>query len=186
MKKILIGILIAGLTSSSAFALKITQGKLLSHKEWTTGNIIKATYATHAELSSKDIEKLIYNQHKSLISGVYTSSTAEALEGKILTPTTATGSGLAVMHNGSKKAQTFTYTLQTCIDLRDGQKNCAVYEDMIEVEPDSMAFSTKEPSVQFTFDHAGDYPIIVNAYTSALEMPLWSSSESRAKMHISE
>lgn len=185
MKKILIGLLVSCIASSSIFALEITQGKLLRHKEWTTGNIIKATYTTKANLFSADIEKLI-SKKDHISSSIYTFSGTDTQNGKVLEPATAIGYSSVMMMNGSKNTKTYLYTLETCITPVEGQYNCAIYQDTIDVEPNSMAFRTENPSIQFTFDKAGAYPVAVKAIVEELKTPSSSASLALGKMHISE
>lgn len=185
MNKIIIGLLVSCIASSSTFALKITQGKVLKHKEWTTGNITKATYTTKDNAFSADIKK-IASEGNDITSSIFTFAGTNTLNGKAFEPAVATGYSSIIMTNASNETKTFLFTLETCVNLADGKQNCAIRQDTIDVEPNTSALNTQNPSIEYTFDKAGIYPLTVKAAAVELASSSSSMSKSLSEMNISE
>ncbi|OGT44199.1 MAG: hypothetical protein A3F42_04150 [Gammaproteobacteria bacterium RIFCSPHIGHO2_12_FULL_37_34] len=149
-KKIILGFAIASM-ATSAFALEIYKGRLITHKEWTTGNakgFFKASKMI-PELKAKGLDA----EH----SYSYIYSYAASIKSSVNTPVNVSGENYISLYNDTRTKELYHYTFSVCARNSDHTAQCAYYYDEIELEPGGYANSAEQPILQVTFAKPGNY-----------------------------
>lgn len=156
--KLLLGLALTSMISASAFAMEIHNGKLLKHKEWTTGNLI----GTSAKKFSK-AEVLKFKENLKL-NGVAISdhmtmsySMANATTGVAGERADVNGVQFAFLLNDSEGTQVYSVFNSICAATSDKTTECMFYQDEIMLDAQGYAFDLQQPSIQPIFNANGSY-----------------------------
>lgn len=152
MKKLILTscIAMAVLAATQTFALEIRNGKITSHKEWTTGNakaIFKNTSLpiSKSKVTSRDGESAAID--------------LDVVHGAVGQPVTWMPRTYAYHHNIGQESETVTYLVSVCTALTENDTDCSHYYDVVELAPGGEMFGGATPEMTTTFDKAGSYPI---------------------------
>lgn len=160
-KKVLFCSTLAVLFISNSFALDIHQGKVLSHKEWSTNNV-KAIFK---DVNSNKTSTNFSNENPPI---TIISEITSKIE-----PTTATTSLPAIIsstqklfvRNQTTSLQHYSYSFEMCTwTEHHDQSQCAYYDDEFELQPNGYAELNKKPELHIQFTKAGSYMTWATAY----------------------
>jgi hypothetical protein len=144
-------LLLLSLVSANCFAYEIHKGKLISHKEWTTG---KATGSfVHVPMpnllinrKAGDVFELKLNNYEIL-----------PAKGTAGTETLVTGNNYIWFTNASDNTLTYNFELFTCAFTSQRTENCIHIEDTFSVEPGGSFSYSVSPKLAVVFDAPGSY-----------------------------
>ncbi len=152
-----IAIVSVALASTSSFALDITNGQLLQHKEWTIGKVLKASQKEMPQ--NKRLQQLLNASQKQAANPQNTDEILALayVPDVIVTenqPITVAGdSGIDVVNHSTKK---MNYTLQSslCVFTSLGILDCTKSED--EISLNAGGHYGKDNWISLTFELSGD------------------------------
>jgi hypothetical protein len=166
-KKLLIALSIAAL-SSQAMAMQITNGKLISHKTWTRGNVT----GSFAQATTKSIdpkrqlaESKMKNSRKDMQMGtIITSNHMEIMNGDsigtINMPVDLPGHSATTIENSTDAPLTYKITTEQAICYYGQADNCkydsVTTVDEIALNPQGTVTMEQYPIMTKTFDAYGD------------------------------
>ena len=139
---------------ANSFAMEIYKGRIIEHKEWTTGNAkitFKPSDAREARLKFDQQKKQSQN------AGAFISTYADSIKGNVGQPITVTGSHIIDVRNDTQATQRYTYILSLCTNTSNHQAQCGYYYDTVELESGGYIFNSYTPMLQVQFDNAGTY-----------------------------
>lgn len=155
--KIILGLSVIALAvGSSGYAMEITKGKLLSHKEHSTGKI----KATMKEMKF-DVKKEIANFKAagSLVQDngdrIYVKENMYDASGITGQDTDLSGSSHIYIVNNTDTNHTYTINTIICAE----QDACNYITDVIDLDPAGVAVAVRAPTITFSYDTAGEYQI---------------------------
>jgi hypothetical protein len=159
--KLLLGLTIATLISANTFALEIYKGKLLKHKEWSTGgaqgsfkNVATnlADFKLHANKTTKSSEPFL----QAFTHAAHTKTLVGAT-------TLPYGQYQIYIYNDTDSSQTYRYFLDVCVELSANQTKCISYFDELSLEAGGYAVTTEQPMLLVNYDTPGNYKIYLAA-----------------------
>lgn len=172
MKKLLLASCVAAiaLAGTQAFALEIVKGKVVEHKEWSTGHIksvIKNTSIPDAKLKKpfdKDSE--------------WAALYLDIQHGTVGQPVTWAPHAFIHHSNMTEANEKISYFVGACVWMTLNDIECTYYSDTVELQPGGTIYGGGVPEVTTTFDQAGTYNI--TSFVSLMgDAQLNSSAESR-------
>lgn len=158
--KLLISMAIAAAVGSNAFALEITKGKLISHKEWATAGA-KASY-----LPGTKTRQTVLDSKGMKLSGSSNAifSDTESTTTQVGVPVTVGNDGYVWIYNSTETVQNYRFVVSMCADQNDEIIECVYSEDNVELQPHGYLSDSRKPSVTMKYDTAGSYNIFASAY----------------------
>jgi hypothetical protein len=147
-------IIITSLVSAPLFALEITKGHLISHKEWST-NDAKGNFISSHEKPKDMISQL--NATEGPSSDIATSAQLYPIKGAVNKPFTTEGINYADITNNSDKTQRYQLSYETCVETTDKVVNCIFYDDVLELEAGGHLNDTHKPNLTATIKQPGSY-----------------------------
>lgn len=165
--KSLIALAIASLISANLFALEITKGHLIKHKEWVTGNA-KVTFKQGKHALDRNSHQKHFDGHE--VAYNFVSSGLEAQTGVVGSATKIDSEHFFHIFNQTNAVQKYFYNFTVCADTymngTQEHEQCAHYYDEIELQPGGIASSNIVPELELFYDTAGRYS--VSAYSSVV------------------
>lgn len=151
----LLAVVLAGVVTTNASALEIHKGKIIAHKEWTTG-IAKGSFKSKA-LVKKNVEDMgnFY---------VYTNAQGGKAQAGIVT--TINGQTQVFIQNASNETKQYSYNMSVCSDTTEHTASCVLSFYTIEVEPNGDFSDSSTPELRLIYDKAGKYNTYVNTFVS--------------------
>ncbi len=155
--------------SSSSFAVEIENGRLLQHKEWSTGNIkvsfqpqniqtiISKLDKNKLEMSNQSLQSNKYHVNDEGEILVAIGSELAPAKGVVNLPITVTGNQFFGVKNRSSIAQKYAYTFSICVYPSGSAPQCANYADTVELQAGGKFINHLAPVLQFTANKAGTY-----------------------------
>lgn len=144
----LVGAVCAAVIFSQAYALQIHKGRLISHKEWSTGNAIPAflpgTLHAKKSLMEAPIQVLAETGSESVRIGDSVSVGNNAL--------------IQVLNN-SNEIKSYVASLEFCAFLQNHITDCMFSEDIVELEPYGDLDLAKKLLLTLKFTKAGVHEI---------------------------
>lgn len=132
--KLMLGFMLSSLLSANSFALEIHGGKLISHKEWTKGNVIKSSVKEIASSTALKIPSHQFQQNESVNWISANSTTYKTAEDSVPvnTDTNFSGNTDVNISNGDSVQKTYTITsylevIPYCISMF-----CPITEKMVQ------------------------------------------------------
>lgn len=156
--KLLLGLVLVTITTSS-FALEIDKGRVINHKEWTTGNA--KGFFKPGKMTNEMMKGQGWHGNSSY-SSLY--SYASSTQGTVNTPVNIEGDNYIYAHNDTEKDEIYHYTFSICAHNSDHTAQCAYYYDELVLQPGGSASSSEIPSLQVTFTKPGKYRSDVSSY----------------------
>jgi len=180
--KIILCASLVALLSANSFALEIYKGRIVSHKEWTTGDAKVVYKPANKNTLIKFKQQRMQSQEGA--SG-YVSTYIDQTQGATSTPIYINGSHYFYIINNTSSTQTYNYTLETCAFDSANTAKCAYYFDAVQLEPNGYLEEVNEPQLQVQFDKAGTYQTFASAYVqnydnSSTQINISSNSNSVA------
>lgn len=168
--KLLLGLALTSFISANAFALEIKNGKLLSHKVWTTGDIKvipTKKFSKDAVLKLKDklkVKGITLNDHTTYTYSAIFSGTGVAGE-----RTPVTGFQVSQVANTSDGTLDFLILNSICAQTSDKTMECMFYQDEIQLDAYGFASSFEEATIEPIFAQDGIYHTEVATHVARLE-----------------
>lgn len=156
--KLLLGLALTSFISVNALALEIKNGKLLSHKVWTTGDIKVVPpkkFSKEDVLKLKDklqIKNLTLHDFNTYTYSVILSNTGVAGE-----RTQVTGYQFFQIKNNSDGTEIFHIFNSLCAQTSDKMTECSFYQDEIQLDAQGYAYSFEEATIAPIFNQEGTY-----------------------------
>jgi hypothetical protein len=182
VKSIVCGTL-AILACTQVFALDITKGHLISHKEWTTGNAKGHFVASNAQAfqKSKMMGDPVTNSNNESYTNIDVVNTVSNM------PVTITGNNYVRISNDSDMTQHYRVSYRTCsqIDPTRDIEDCIFYSDIIALEPHGSFSDMKAPELQETYNVPGTYQTSSDTFivsTDSFDVASHSLSEGEVKV----
>lgn len=176
---------VTALVGANTFAAEIHKGKLLSHKEWSTGNL-KFSFA---KANSADLAKLVQSQKLAGKSGSYTMATlsfATAQSAAVGEAVTLTGMNRAEFINATDSTQKYGYISGVCTDVSATESQCAYYYDQFELEPQGSYGTDAQPTLQYTYAQPGSYSKTIFSYVDTEDGDVLNESASNAIIDVTD
>lgn len=153
-KKLLLACMaFTSIIATHAFAADISKGKVIQHKEWSTGQV-KAVF--------HEVKKPLLKSNEGR--ATVTTSDIDVAYGTVGIPVTVSATTRIYIRNMTGTTQTFRYNAAVCANTTAQDLECAHYFDVIELEPDGSYRQDIEPKMIVSFNQAGKYDI--RAFTS--------------------
>lgn len=164
--KVLLIFILSLLSTVNSFAIQITGGKLISHKEWTQGNVIKSSFKDITSSNTSRIPVSRFKKNETIENWITASSrTIRSDEASIPVNKDITFSGVSHIHilNDSDSVQK-TYSIIHTMNVfppcpSEPGHLCptlfSIVEDVVMLEPNGSAFIEKEPTLTTRFDSPG-------------------------------
>jgi hypothetical protein len=154
--KILIG-LAAVLVSTGSFAMDITKGRLLDHKEWTTNGGVGTFIDKHQSLAATKANRFFHDEQ--FEDGVIAQGKVYDLDtAKVNEEVRVHSKSILWLVNYTQSQQIYKITTELCSNLENVDKQvCTRTEDRVSLEPKGSLSMNRYPSVHITFDKAGYY-----------------------------
>lgn len=155
MNKILLGLCFAltAFISSQVYAVEIFKGKILQHKEWSTGQA-KAVF--------KEVKNLNLKANLNNSSAMMTTSLADIVHGTVGIPVEVKGVSSGSIRNQTESVQTYYYNATVCAETNPFNTDCIYYNDKIELQPGGHLYiEGLQPSLSISFAEAGEHAIYV-------------------------
>lgn len=158
--KLIISMAIAAAVGSNAFALDISNGKVISHKEWATAGA-KAAYlpGTKSRQSIQDIKGMKLSASSNAVYSDTESTTARIGE-----PVTVGNDGYIWIYNSSESTQNYQFNYSICAEQNANITECVYSEDRIELQPHGYLSDSRKPTVTMKYDTPGSYNIYASAF----------------------
>ncbi|TAK71560.1 MAG: hypothetical protein EPO11_11130 [Gammaproteobacteria bacterium] len=182
MKKSLVSLTLISLVSANSFALELYKAKVISHKEWTTGDI-KASFNPGKSNMSKLKNKTSSTNTDSTYADVEAATTFTM--GQVGAMVNLAGRHQMYVSNNTQSTQKYFYQFTLCANVSDNLQQCANYYDVLEIEAGGYAYASIEPELQLIFSKAGNYPVYASTYLASEDSSLQDGANSTSVIQIS-
>lgn len=170
--KLLVGLVCAAAIGSNAFALQITKGKLISHKEWATDGAV-ASYLP-ATKTFEGVKKAGLLTKTALELTAETESVAVTVGA----PVTISNDAWIWVMNTSDEVKQYRYTFYICAFVNANTSDCVYAEDLVELQPHGAIYTGAKPALQVAFDKTGVYDTWAGSMFTTLPMQTQMSQSS--------
>lgn len=175
-KKLFVGA-IAVVLSANSFAFDIYKGKIVSHKEWTTGNV--SAVLKKADLKSALLKMKKQDQDNFAYS--YLFAKISNATGVVGVPTEVAGGHDIYVQNDTASSKVYNYNINVCVNTSAQESSCAFYFDEITLEPGGYFSNAAEPAVMVKFNQSGDYKIFASSYLWVKDVQGHQTSQNTAE-----
>ena len=151
--KLLLTTAIMAAIASNAFALHITKGKLLSHKEWATGGAVALTMPTNKTKATamRMLDQQTSIQPSLIVAGIENFTTT------VNEPVTINNSGFFWFENTTVSSKTIWLMTSICAQHNVNTSECVYSYDRFIVEPGGNVNGTVFPALKVAFPQPGTY-----------------------------
>jgi hypothetical protein len=150
--KIIISIVVATALSSQAYAMQITKGKLISHREWATKGV-KASFG----ISTRTRKDMKLDDNPNIIPSANFAETHSVLA-KVGQPVSVKNDGFVTIANTTNHTRTYQIFMRICADaITSGNVECLNYENEISLEPGGSYVDAPVPTLTITYNEPGTY-----------------------------
>ncbi|OAI46606.1 hypothetical protein AYO45_06250 [Gammaproteobacteria bacterium SCGC AG-212-F23] len=166
--------LITTALSANTFAVDITKGRVLEHKEWTTGNAriffnnanakkAVAFSSQHHQLkkaANNDTDTASFRDDNDNAPTSYVYAGTQPASGVVGKSVDIKGENFAYVVNTTNQKQLYYYYSSLCVmsaHPSPNQNDCAYYRDSIELDPAGEANFSEGPVLQVVMDHADNF-----------------------------
>lgn len=154
--KLFISMAIAAAVASNAFALQITKGKLISHKEWTTGGAIAASLPGTKTLASIMRDKNIMRPGRTHTS-YFLQAEAAPVSGHVGERIPVSNDAYIYAYNDTNEIKHYQYNFNICAIKTEKITECVNSGDVVELQPGGSFHNFGQPVLKVKFDKAGTY-----------------------------
>lgn len=180
------------IASTSALAIDIQHGKLLKHKEWTTGNVTKTAFTVKPSSELLKLKKPVQatNLSSSDHFGMSYSKGNNAV-GNQNERGEVTGFHAIQIHNSSNGSQRYRFDFSICAETSSNTTACSFYSDEIELDTGGIAMVALDSIIDPLFTDSGDFKTFSSTFLSAYDNELnsyvpHSASTSESTITIAE
>jgi len=148
----------------SSYALQIQKGHLISHKEWSTNNLVfsvKDVKLSTSLLNHLKAPKIGTNSMVQVIAEV------DPMNGSVGVPMQLTGNNQIVIFNGSDGPQNYTYQYSMCVMMDSINQQCGYYQDSFELDAGGGVMTTQGASLLLTFNAPGTYATTTSTFVAS-------------------
>lgn len=185
IKASLLCLTITAIASANSFALELYKGRVINHKEWTTGNV-KATFKDSMKNATSQFKNKMMTKSDSTYASIY--SNGLNTKGATGVPVTINGNHSIYVMNDTQAAQQYNYTLSICANTSENTTQCAYYYDEIQLEAGGYVVVDKAPVLEVKFSQPGIYKshtstnLMTRPDVNSLHMVSGSSSENSVEI----
>jgi hypothetical protein len=164
-------LLLIAMASTNTFALEITKGELLEHKEWTTGNVT-GIFKNLDSKTSKEARKFQAANDQRPISprqSIVTNGTMFSAESFVDKNTIIYGVRDLSFYNGTDSPQTYIIETRLCSSLFPIETqepfngfNCAVSQDKLQLDADGSIDLKKYAELLRNYSEIGSYDTYIS------------------------
>lgn len=184
MKKKLLTLALISMASTNAFSIDIVKGKLIDHKEGTTGRVKAIFKEDHSNRNerllslgkpNKENTNFIYSHVRLLPVEINPIGSSTSIQSSI---------GASISTN---KSEVYTIHRSICVQKKpfdDTQVqsfddyDCNTYEDKVSMQPGGYVYTRENAGVIRTFDLPGKYDVYSSVFISdANESTVFSTSD---------
>lgn len=187
-RKILVGLSLIYLATTASYAMDIQGGKLISHKEWTTGSV-KALFAD----TKKDFKANISRKMRNLPSaieqhdGIVLANSMPDQQGVVGEETPVVGFVSGYIENLTSTQQTYTINSFICSNMGLGQESdCANSTDIIQLNPNGFINLNKNITMSNVYKLAGNYWTVTGATVKKDGMSTMFASYAEGYLEITD
>lgn len=138
--------------ASQVYAVDIYKGKILQHKEWSTGK---------GKVIFKEIKNK--NLRSNVGEAIASFSTVDVVYGTVGVPVEVQGTSSGYIKNTTDSPQIFSFNTAVCAETNPFNTECLFYYDRYELEPGGhVHIEGIQPSISATFADAGEHNIFVS------------------------
>ena len=179
--KLLISAVIAAAVCSNAFALHITKGKLISHKEWTTGNAIASYQPGTKTLQSmkRTLAKLDVNPSTPIFLASETRNAVAHVGERV----SVNNNAFIWVKNNTESTRNYYYNFNICATKSDSIIECVYAYEQIELEPNGEFNNALSPELTVKFNEPGVYETTASSFVMGASRTM--ISDSRANITVS-
>lgn len=154
---------LAAIVSTNCMAIEITKGKLLSHKEWSTGKV--SSFSNIITKSNRlQVPPAILNKKvdPDAVDRIYASSQINKVESIAGKGTTISGYAQTMITNGTE-THFYDVTTRLCTGKANGNvdDNCVIIHDSFMLDPSGEARISPNPQLTLALD-PGYYGVDLN------------------------
>ncbi len=151
--KLLLATAMMAAITSNAFALHITKGKLLSHKEWATGGAIALTMPTNKTKASlmRMLDQQNSIQPSLVVAGIDNFATT------VNEPVTINNNGFFWFENTTAASKTLSLMTSICVQHSVNTLECVYTFDRFDLEAGGYVELNIFPALKVAFREAGTY-----------------------------
>jgi hypothetical protein len=167
--KSLLCLALTTIVGSNSFALEIYKGHLISHKEWSTGNVkggFVANKIMKSALASNHAASNDHGEQKNIISQI------ASYTGTVGSPVAVNSENSIYMLNVSETSKLYRYTYSLCADAIDKTAQCVYYSDAIQLDAGGYFNNVQAPQLQLIYATPGTYQTYT---TTSLNTEDWTS-----------
>lgn len=166
--KVIVGIALATALCSQTYALQITKGKLISHKQWTTNGAIGKFLPGKKTLQSVQHKTDIDDPNDLLPVGLF--SVMQSVNTTVGTPVDIANNALIYVTNNTSQVRDYNYNIVTCAATETPDTTeCVQYFDVISLEPNGSFWDSVSPVLTMNYKTAGTYNTYAGTYYSAVD-----------------
>lgn len=151
---------ITAAVSANTFAIEIHKGKLISHKEWSTGGAMTAFVA------GTKTKQTMMQAHKQVSDG----SSYAYLESEFRPVSTLTGRVVELKNdagvyiaNNTDQTETYQYFVSICLERFTGMAECVHSRDFVELAPGGAFSLSNLPVLRAKFEQPGNYTVYADS-----------------------
>jgi hypothetical protein len=156
--KLLVSLAVVAALGSNAYALQISKGRLIEHKQWSTNGVAVAT-----TLGKKFVPKAMNLDVNGLHSSLSVKAVSQSV--KVGEPVVMSNDGGIILSNDSDTAKIYTFGFSICAesDAADGTVECVHTQDRVELQPNGEVSQPDMPVLHMTFNKPGNYSVFADA-----------------------
>lgn len=156
--KMLVGLAMISMVASSAYAMEIYKGKLISHHESSLGKVKvsfrEAKIDVKKELASLKLKRLMQQDNNGDI--IAAKNTAFEANGVVGTDVTLMGGSEVHIFNATDSAQTYTISTNICSAMNDSFY-CGMLTDVVQLDPAGYVMAARMPTMNVNYWEAGNF-----------------------------
>lgn len=160
--KMLLGLAMMSMVTSSAFAMEIYKGKLLSHNETSMGKVkfsfLEAKVDVKKELAAMKAKRMLQQNNE----GDFIAAKNEAIEAYGVVGQDVSLSGMSEAHISNETSSSQTYTISTNIcSIVGGSFYCGMETDVVQLDPSGYAMAARMPTMNVNYDEPGNFTTLM-------------------------
>ncbi len=174
---------LATILGSNVYALQISKGKLIAHKEWATGGAIVNIKA--GTQTKKDVMQSRALAHQLSSSATAISARTFSVNTTVGQPATVSNDMFAIISNDTSEVHEYYVGSDICVTLHSNMTECVYVQDIYELQPGGQVFESKAPTLDITFKEAGVYQVTAYSFFSGESSSIISNSSSTGLITVS-
>lgn len=153
--KLLLGLALVSFISANTYAVEIYKGKIIKHKEWSTGTI-KVTFKD-TKLKLFDLKVSPLHKANDAIPYIQSHANAPVFRGTVGIATPINSEHMVIMQNATTSTQTLYYNFGVCLTTAPHVEECTYSYDEVMLEPGGHIYMPQIADASTTFSEPGSY-----------------------------